>query len=163
MLAAVSSAFRDEGGFTLIRGAVTDDGEQDSEVELQQQRMIESEPPDARRLDTRTEQTAHRLVEAGRLAYPARPQHELEPAEIRGLEGLGEEWREPPFDRRGPGGRHFAVVMPWVLLDEDLRVVSCGGRPRAPTATRRRSPPGHVNSTRGGPGLCAVRRIAYSW
>ena len=152
----------DEGGFVRIGVAVTNEGDQGPQVQLQQQRMIEPQPPDAARRDARAEQPAHRLVEAGGLPDPARPEHELEPARVRGLQTSGEERREAPFDRRRPGRRHFAVAVPGVLLDEDLRVVSDARRPGAPAPIRRRSLPRHPDSTRGRASVCAVSRIACS-
>ena len=54
-----------------INDAIPNDAKQRSEIELHQQRVIEPQPPDAPGRDTRTEQCAHGLVEAGGLADAA--------------------------------------------------------------------------------------------
>lgn len=101
-----------------MRG-LEDGSDEAVEVLLEQQRVVEPEPPDSGRRDAGGDQVADGLVEGRRLADAARPEHELEPVRVVVVQPLPEQLGQGTLDLTRQGWRHLAGTLPGVLLVED--------------------------------------------
>ena len=103
---------------------------------LQQQRVVQSKPPDPLRVGPVADEVTYRLVERGGLAHSSWTEHQLEAVWLVVAETAPQQLGESALDGPCQRIRYPAVALPRILLVEDpLQVL----RLRAPD--RQRQPP----------------------